>query len=567
MTVTTVKSVATRFLTTENPEVLALKGAWGVGKTYFWNQIVQELKSLIKLPSYCYVSLFGIASLSELRLAIFAKTQPVKRIGEKLDAETINKEWASLGWGAFRSFTHGLVNIKDAPYLKNLFIGLDTIAPHLIKNTIICLDDFERLSDRIQPDELLGFVSALKEEKGCKIVLIFNEEQLSDKKEVYNKYREKVVDIELLFSPTAEEAVELAFPTNLPLRDLVRRCATSLGIRNIRILRKIASLTDLIHKEVRDFHQGVMEQAVTTLVLVAWSYYDKNDRKPTIQFIRDWNRMLWDFNVKEKKEEDPHRLEWAGVLRDYGLLHMDEFDLAISKVIEHGYIEETGLLEEATKLDAQFHANELENSFTEAWKLFHNTFTDNKAELIQALTNSFRKSVRHISPLNLNGTVKLLRELERNDLADELIEYYVQVRGGEEQLFDLEAYPFAGDINDAVVRKRFDQKHAAVQQLPNLVDAVKGMAQKSGWSKAEIQVLEYATENDFYNLFKLEHGDELSRVVKTCLQFEGFAGHQAIGQKARAALERVGQECQLNAIRVKRYGISVGAIGKPDGKS
>jgi tRNA A37 threonylcarbamoyladenosine biosynthesis protein TsaE len=54
MTVATAKAVAARFLTSDQPEVLALKGAWGVGKTYAWNKTVLECKDDIKLPNYCY---------------------------------------------------------------------------------------------------------------------------------------------------------------------------------------------------------------------------------------------------------------------------------------------------------------------------------------------------------------------------------------------------------------------------------------------------------------------------------------------------------------------------------
>ena len=176
MTIATIKSVAARFLANKKPEVMVLKGAWGVGKTYAWHKLVCDNKDKIELPYYCYVSLFGISSLAELRLAIFAKTRSVKLIGQRLDAKTINKEWKSLSSERIKSLTSIFSKFKDVPYIKHLTIGLDTIAPHLIGNVIICLDDFERLNkNNISADELLGFISSLKEEKGCKIVLIFNE--------------------------------------------------------------------------------------------------------------------------------------------------------------------------------------------------------------------------------------------------------------------------------------------------------------------------------------------------------------------------------------------------------
>ena len=64
MTTATVRSVVERFLKSSDPEVLVLKGAWGVGKTYAWNKWVADSKNALPLKSYCYVSLFGIPPLS-----------------------------------------------------------------------------------------------------------------------------------------------------------------------------------------------------------------------------------------------------------------------------------------------------------------------------------------------------------------------------------------------------------------------------------------------------------------------------------------------------------------------
>ena len=558
MTTATVKIVATRFLMRETPEVLVLKGAWGVGKTFAWNQLVHDHKEKIKLANYCYVSLFGISSITELRTAIFAKTKSVKLLGEKLDAKTVNNEWATLATEKVRALTSKLSQLKDFPYMKNISVGLETLAPHLIRNTIICLDDFERLNpELIEPDEILGFISELKEEKGCKIVLIFNEDELKSK-EVYQKYREKVIDIELLYAPTSNEAAELALPVAMPYREMVKKHAVSLGITNIRILRKIVNLNELIHNEICTLHNGVMEQALSTLVLLVWCYYDLNEKKPTLDFIIDWNRIAWGISDRSSQDDDPKHAEWVKILQNYGLLHMDEFDQTIYKVIARGYLEETGLCDEAIKLDAQIRANELEQSFTVAWNLFHNTFSENQTELVQALGESFKKSVRHISPINLNGTTRLLRQLDQGGIADELIDYYIETRADECNLFNLSEHPFSGDINDPAIWERFNKKYAESRPVMPLIGAVEYIAANNGWSREHIEALKNATEDDFYNLFKREYGENLSKIVKSCLQYLGWDNDdKSIGLNARAALIRIGKESQLNAIRVRRYGITI----------
>lgn len=553
MTVETVKTVATRFLTSEEPGVLALKGAWGVGKTYAWNQLVRENRDKVALPYYCYVSLFGISSATELRTTVFAKSQNVYLQGQAPDERSIKDRLLGLK----RWFPGVLTVAREVPYVKGISVGLETVAPHLIRKTIVCLDDFERLDQkRITPDEVLGFISELKEEKQCKVVLIFNEDKLENK-EVYEKYREKIIDIELLFAPTADEAAANAFPVDLPSREAVKRCAAALNIGNIRILRKVASLIRMMHKEVQSLHPNVMQQAVNTVVLLAWCYYAGDEDKPTLAFVNEWNQTLAQLDAREDKKADPKVARWSSLLQGYGLLWIDDFDRAIQKVIERGYLEETDFVKEAQKLDARCRNNESAQLFEDAWRLFHDSLADNQAELIEKLGDSVRSAVRTISPMNLSGTTTLLRQLDRGKLADELIDYYIGARADEPGLFNLRESSFGEHVTDPTLRARFDQVYAAIHAKLSLEEAVTHIVRTDGWSDAHIAALQQATEDDFFRLFKGEHGKVLHAIVKSCLRFETLDDYKLIGQRARAALTRIGKESRLNATRVSRYGIRI----------
>lgn len=567
MSLSTVKTVAARFLKSDKSEVLALKGAWGVGKTHAWNKLILECKNDIKLPNYCYVSLFGISSISELRTAIFTKTRSVKLLGTKLDAETVNNEWSGIVAAQTKKlFQFGSGIIKELPYGKNITVGLETLAPHFIRKTIVCFDDFERLSSSngsIKAEDVLGQISELKEEKGCKVVLIFNEEKLASK-EVYSKYREKVVDIELLYDPTPNEAAEIALPANLPCRSSVKKHCVILGVKNIRVLRKIVTLVEMMHEIAGKHHPKVMEQAVHTLILLAWCYFDAEGKKPTLEFIRQWNQFAWSFEKINGQDVDPTTAAWNKQLQSYDLTHLDEFDLTLFKVIECGYLEETGFEAAASDLNDQYHALDLEQSFTAAWDLFHNTFADNQAELEQALHDSFKKSVKHISPLNLNGTTNLLRQLGRADIADELIDFYLDVRANDEGILDLDEHPFSGDIRDPAIWEKFAKRKAEKQSTISLGAAVQHIAEHGSWSRVHLEALKAASKNDYYDLFKQDHGQNLSKIVGSCLQFESWEEHKTIGQEARAALIHIGKENQLNAIRVRRHKITIEELDSHD---
>lgn len=561
MTVTTVKAVSERFLKNPNPEVLAIKGTWGAGKTYAWHRIVEDNKDTAALKHYCYVSLFGISSISQLAMSIFAKSLDIELVGAQLTTKNIKKEWLPRLKAIGRNLASNAQKL-DFPFSKNLAVGVEQLASYMITKTIICLDDFER-STKITPEEVLGFISYLTEEKGCKVVLIFNEEKLGDKQEIYTRYREKIVDIELLFAPSPKEAAGLAFSPNLPCRELVEKHALTLGIANIRLLKKIAGTIDLVSPHLEALHPGVMQQTVASVVLFAWAYYDTNESTPDLAFILGWNS----FKRGIAKEEDKLKNEkWAAILGNYGFTYADEFDLAISKVIENGYIEETGFVREAKKLDAQLKANDLENSFTQAWSIFHDSFEHNEDELIAALRESFKKSCKQISPMNLNSTVRLIRNLGHDDIADEMIAFYIENREDEHSLFDLEDsrnFPFAQDIDDPTLLDLFRTANKKNVVLPSLLDSVKAVAKNHGWSKEQIQVIEQATVDDYYNLFMENRGDDLTLIIQSSLWFETVAGRQYLAKNPRAALERIGKLSPLNALRVRRFGVIVEEPAEP----
>ena len=245
--------------------------------------------------------------------------------------------------------------------------------------------------------------------------------------------------------------------------------------------------------------------------------------------------------------------QWADLLRTYGFAHMDEFALALLKVVEQGYVEETGLVEQARKLDAQWRASDLEQSFSNAWSIFHDSFENNDDELVRSLTETFKTSVKHIAPLNVNGTVKLLRELGRDAIADELITYYIDNRADEPKVFDMSEYAFAGDITDQKLRQQFATKHKEVVPAVPLMEAALTLGKGQGWNPADLKALDEASEQEFHDLFKGTRGRNLARIVIGCVRVGGIAGHEGTAAKVRAALDRIAAESPINAVRVNRY--------------
>ena len=73
--------------------------------------------------------------------------------------------------------------------------------------------------------------------------------------------------------------------------------------------------------------------------------------------------------------------------------------------------------------------------------------------------------------------------------------------------------------------------------------------------------------NQFYELFKKQNGVHLSNYVDSCLQFgridDATEQQRQISENATMALVKIGYENQLNALRVRKFGVDIYEYEKP----
>ena len=62
-----------RFLDGSEPGVLCVTGEWGVGKTFLWRSVLDDLRAAKGLSPtrYSYVFLFGLNSLDDMKSSLF----------------------------------------------------------------------------------------------------------------------------------------------------------------------------------------------------------------------------------------------------------------------------------------------------------------------------------------------------------------------------------------------------------------------------------------------------------------------------------------------------------------
>jgi hypothetical protein len=518
MSVEVIKHQIFQFLSSDEPEVMAIKGEWGVGKTFSWKKFLKEASSAnkINLDRYSYVSLFGINSLDAFKYSIFENVVKRELIGTEASIETFKSNTTSL----IESLGRQSVNLfKGAPIVKSFSPAIETISFLSLNKTLICIDDLERKGKGLEIKDILGLVSLLKEQKKCKVVLLLNdgEEGLQD----YEKYREKVIDIELAFAPDPEECALIAYSEENPNNTRLKELTAGLGIRNIRILKKIERLVTLALPLTNGFEPEISDQVIHSLVLFAWSYFNSNtdEEIPPLEFITSRGYSFLGIGDEEVSEQEK---KWQTTLQAYNYQMTDELDLVLAEAVKTGYFIEEEFKEKASIKNQQIVASKSEGSFSEAWRLYHDTFNDNGDEVINGLYESFKENCKYITPTNLNGTVSLFRELGEEEKASEIISIYIESRKDEIELFNLEEINFFGDIRDQEVRDRFNDVYNQSVKSETAKEVLDRISGRNGWNTSDEEVLANTSIDDYYTLFKSQEGRHLSSFVTTCLKFGQF---------------------------------------------
>lgn len=216
------------FIENENKGMaIAITGSWGVGKTFFWNEFRKNSPNKKK---YVYVSLFGLESLSDLKTHIYSHI------------ENNNSAIEIPRW------IRGLPSILKETRISQFGISssakiFDSLMFNQVKDAIICFDDFERMSNKLDIKDVMGLANQLKLERNCQVILILDESKTEkENKRKYAEYKEKLIDEEIKITSVEPLLRENAKDIDGPLIDLMVEFAEKLEIHNFRFFQKVIKL-------------------------------------------------------------------------------------------------------------------------------------------------------------------------------------------------------------------------------------------------------------------------------------------------------------------------------------
>lgn len=551
MSVKLARNEIERFIAGTDPEILCLSGKWGVGKTYSWNYYLKNAKDAnkIEFKRYAYVSLFGLKTLDELKYALYEATKPIERVGENLRWDYTEPENALKALSGQVRWV--LSRLSKIPAIQN-YVGLtESILFYFVGKQLICIDDLERAGSGLDVLDVFGLVSFLKEQRGCRVALLLNEEEIAEEqKSVFNKQFEKVVDTHLFFEPTPEEAADIVFPDpESPNKD-IRGHSVKLGIVNIRVIKKIEKIANRLRAILEDTYPGLVFQALHSATVFAWSKYQKDGTAPPFDFLKDTSRLHGLFDEKEKRPKAEK--EWQALMAEYQYVHTDEFDLIIHEAVDSGIFDPETILKAAEKQSQGVAKSKQEQVLHEAWDMYHGSFEDNEKEVMDKMYKTHLENLGAISPTNLDSAVRALKEFDRQKEAVELIAKYIEARPDEKDLYDLRRSPFGSEVKDADLRAAFEKKLTEFTDSRDPADVLEGMVVNKGWNTEDEELVDKLSAEDFYEIFKREKGLRFHRVIRGAFLRAGSAA-----QRALEALKNIAKENRLNAKRVAAQGINI----------
>ncbi|AQV99263.1 hypothetical protein BJN34_35905 (plasmid) [Cupriavidus necator] len=355
---------------------------------------------------------------------------------------------------------------------------------------------------------------------------------------------------------SSDEAVELGLSDDAPLRDFVTEPIHHLSINNIRVIQRIESALRLIYPLIKDSSDKVKRQAAVSIPVFASSLYERGRGFPEPEKILKYN--AFSHQIAKEGEATDEEKEWVARLQLCGFSHADEFDEAILDMMRCGYVAGSSISAHAAALDAIADRDRLDETFTAVWRTFHDRLDMTGEHLVDEFVHAVRQSASVITSLNINSTVKLVRELGFEGRADQIIEIYIDQRQDTPELFDIDHQSRLGDVDDPKTRARFQEVFNDSGKVLSLQEAAELIVENERWDSGIVPAFVRAQADQLIDLLRAKQGPNLQPLVTGILRLPANAEeHESITANMIAALRTLGRESTLNRVRVRRWGVVI----------
>ena len=473
---------------TEN-KVIALSGKWGTGKTHLWDEVMKESKDET-VNGALYVSLFGLSGIDQVKRKLIESVAPGVEAHPKIwDAA---KQAVTSGLKVMEGFHKGFAALSD--------LNLLLLAPIMLREKVIVIDDIERKNEKLSIDEILGFIDEYTQRHNARFVLVLNSDQLA-KREVWDTLREKVIDQELKLLTTPDEAFSIAvelFPSRYA--EPIKRASVTCGLTNIHVIGKVIKTANrILGNQALD--DAVLARVVPSIVLFAAIHYKGLEDGPDFQFAlsigspSDWGDFTRDKN-SDPTEEEKLRAKWRLLMNELDIHFCDEFEALVVEFLESGLFE-AGKLEPIIKrYVAEKQAAEAREK---AEQFISNEFWDHHlddAELLNA-ASVFPAIAGLLDPFICTQLDLTLADIPNGQaIGQAIIDGWVATFKTQKHDRINNENPFNRPLHKDIVAE-FAAINSQAQARTTVLDACTFVIENSGWGTMQEVAMRGATAADF----------------------------------------------------------------------
>lgn len=565
--------------------VMVIKGDWGVGKTYAWNKYIETHGSSLTQIAYSYISLFGKNSLQDVKKNIFHSAKAIsskEQIENEMrkQLETASSLFNHVPWlkdNLFITYVNqgffwfkktiskiGIVtrHADSIPYVNKALGVVSTLEYALVNNYIICFDDLERKGNGLSVKDVMGLIDELAQRKNCKIILVFNEDSLSDgnDKKTFKEYREKIVDLELKYDPVVKDNFDCVFSKGYSGYEYIFNVSNRLNIRNIRILKKIRNVINSFDPLLSDADNLVRNEFVLHATLLCWSYYSHSDDLSYEEFRLLLRDKSWLSFTSEKESEYSSAEKLYASLASSLNFRKSVFDDEIDFFIKNGYVRNNDEFRGLINLkNNEVKVSKLEERIKQAWSIYHGSFLDNKEAFIDALVSILDNELNDVDIRSFDSMISILQDF--NYPIDSYVEKYSNLLGATRDFSDTRSRMILRDIRSASLREKINELIESGKN--HTIDEVAETLMKSnGWNPDVIDYLSQVPVNEFVDWMKSNPIELIDKIRYGLLKFSNMQSsdpkYSSITENVTAALRIIASENDFNRFRIEHmFGIKL----------
>lgn len=513
MSLSKTKERLVRLLGQDDNSVIALSGKWGTGKTHLWNE-VKDASDDEKVKKALYVSLFGLSSVDQVKRKLIESAIPgVESHGGVFDGI---KSLFNAGVTAASQHYKAMAAIKDLNVLL--------MAPVVLRDKLIVIDDIERKHAKLGIDEVLGFIDDYSKQFRVRFVLVLNDDQLStdgDQAKLWATFREKVIDEEVRLSTSPEEAFSIAIKlTPSKYAPALERAIAVCGLTNIRIVGKVVKTANQILTG-RDLDQAIRARVVPSIVLFSAIHYRGIPNGPDFQFALnvanpDWTHFGRDKNA-EPTEQEKREDRWRLLMQELGVHGCDEFEKVLVEFLESGLFDAERVQAIIERFVAETQALQARQA---ARDFLNRAFWDHRvsdADLL-AEAGQFPASAELLDPYVATQLFDTLSELpDGQALGQAIVDAWIAAFEAGDHHDVEDDNPFNNPIHPDI-EAAFDAAKVRVQASATVVDACIDIIDNSGWGTLQEVAMKRATAADFDAAIRGMDIDTLRRFMRRMIE-------------------------------------------------